>query len=400
MSKNEDIIIKQVYELYIEFFNFEERLKHKPKNETQGYFIDKITLDKIKGIINYDSIMPIIRNKNKEDSVKNKIKKHSKYKEFKNNIIPKKFNNYKELIEELNNKKEYILINSNLCYKISKREKYYDKGIEFTFTEDSIVLIFNKKEKISFPIKNCIIENLIVFRKTENKMNIKTEIKFKEDLEILIRLYYFYKNIKNKENTAFNELKEENKETVYLIDNSWLEKYKSSFAYNELENYLNKDENNKTKNTFVSQELIQKIISNLPNNFINKIKKLEKNEKFNYEYNKLNLKNKNDIRYLVNFQIINSKIYELLLNLNYELNDSIKKVDLYFIGQNKILLLFENKIDNPQIGYINNENMFITEFLLKKEKDYFSLTNLNKFFLNDFINLILNKEKNSTQITD
>ena len=149
-------------------------------------------------------------------------------------------------------------------------------------------MIFNKEDKISFQINDCIQKNFIFIQKVEEKNNNEFESKFNEDLEILIRLYYFNKQLKDKDNTNFSELKEENIETVYLINNSWLEKYKSFFSYNELENILNPNEKNKVTNTFISQDSIMKIISNLPKDYINKIKVFYKKEKFDYEYNNLN----------------------------------------------------------------------------------------------------------------
>ncbi len=256
MVKSEDNMkLKQIYELSVEFFNYEEFIKHKPKNEIQGYLIDKADIDIIKGLIDYNLIMPDIRIKKIYELIKNKIKRNTKYKEFKNNYVPKYFQNSKELIEELDNQKNFVLINTNLCVKISNEKMFLDKAIKFKFTEDDIVLIFNENDKISFPIKDCLNENLISIK------NIKRENKFKEDLEILIQIYYFHKKLKNKNNSTFKELKEEDKITVYLINNSWLEKYKSYFEFNTLKNYLN-------ENTKFSSYLIQKIILNLPNEYI------------------------------------------------------------------------------------------------------------------------------------
>ena len=70
-------------------------------------------------------------------------------------------------------------------------------------------------------------------------------IKFKDDLEILIRLYYNYRILKEKENKEFNFLNEDNSNTMYLINNNWIEKYKSFYEYNDLVNYLKANKNDK-----------------------------------------------------------------------------------------------------------------------------------------------------------
>ena len=59
------------------------------------------------------------------------------------------------------------------------------------------------------------------------------------------------------------------------------------------------------------------------------------------------------------------------------MNDSIKKFDLYFIENKKILLL-SNKIgynkDKDEIGYINNKGTFISEYIL----NYNEINNIKK----------------------
>ena len=64
--------------------------------------------------------------------------------------------------------------------------------------------------------------NNVIYTKQPNDI-----IKFNKDLEILVRMFYFNKYLK--ENDAFPILNSENGETVYLINNSWMEDYKSFF---------------------------------------------------------------------------------------------------------------------------------------------------------------------------
>ena len=51
--------------------------------------------------------MPDIRINKIDELIKNKIKRNTKHKEFKNNYVPKNFKNSKELIEELDNQKNF-----------------------------------------------------------------------------------------------------------------------------------------------------------------------------------------------------------------------------------------------------------------------------------------------------
>ena len=131
---------------------------------------------------------------------------------------------------------------------------------------------------------------------------------------------------------------------------------------------------------------------------INKKWKFDKNKIFKYEFKH----NQNGINYLCNNHIINSNIYKLLVEMKYKLNDFIKKFDLYFIGNKKILLL-SNKIggnkDIDEIGFINNKGIFIPEYILNYNDEYnISLDILNKFFKWDFFNIQINKEADICEI--
>ena len=138
-------------------------------------------------------------------------------------------------------------------------------------------MIFNENDKLYLTNnKNGIIEKSSLIHENSNSNGTpssgpkdadKTEkILFKNDLEILIRIFYFNKYLREKENNIFNELKnEENNETIYLINNSWMEEYKSFFDYNTLEQVLSKffDTNNITDN-YISESKIKNIMKNLP----------------------------------------------------------------------------------------------------------------------------------------
>ena len=344
MAKNDDPSDKQIYELCKAFYNYEKFLENILKNkEYIGYLIETDTLNKIKKKLDYERLKPYVEKDSYTNFAKN-IKKREKLKSVK----LKKFNDSKEFINELLKDKKYSLVHQDLLKKINS--DYNGNEIKYIITHDKISLIFNDNDKIYLTNnKNGIIEKSSLIQENSNsngtpssgpKDTDKTEaILFKNDLEILIRIFYFNKYLIEKENNIFNELKnEENNETIYLINNSWMEEYKSFFDYNTLEQILSKffDTNNITDN-YLPESKITNVMKSIPIEYINKINlkgQFAINKTFNYEQKDLN----NNVRYTYNNCIINSKIYKLLMDQKYKLNNSIKKADLFFIGNKKIIL--------------------------------------------------------------
>jgi hypothetical protein len=295
-----------------------------------------------------------------------------------------------------------------------------------------IILIFNDNDKVLFYNdktglidKSLLVQDNQLYKNlTDNSKKEITEIhpmdgySFKTDLEILIRLFYYYRFLKEKDNLDFKPLKVENNRSVYLINNDWIEKYKSFFEYKDLENYLlqlKDDRSNLIDNDFISEDYIRKLITNLPGEYINKLQskmksnnKFDKKEKFkNYEYDKV-IETKDgkqkEISYLINNQLINTKIHGLLIKGGYEISDEVKNGDLYFIGNKKILLLFKREIasDNnyDEIGYINGKNVFIPEYVLDYTNNDIKLSYFKIFFNSNFINFCSQSDKESCHIYD
>ena len=82
------------------------------------------------------------------------------------------------------------------------------------------------------------------------------------------------------------------------------------------------------------------------------------------------------------------------------MTDSIKSLDLYFIGNKKIYLLFHNDEDIDEIGFINDEGIFIPEFIMEYQGKKLgnNLDNLNNFFKKDFYEFYLDKKIDSCGI--
>ena len=419
-----------LFYLCSEFNKYEEFLAKKENlNDNQGYLIEKEAIESIKKKIFYNKLKPFLAQKYtiKTFISDTKVKEYlNKYKGIERNIIQVKFKNGEKLIKSLNDNKKYYLISRPLWNKICKNENIYDEGIQFSFEKNNVILYFNNKnEKLYFKIndgiieKSNFIENKSIYKKqeiikenneeddntaNENIVLSNQNFKFKKEIEILIRLFYYQIELKEKKNVSSNLL-ENNKETVYLINKLWIEKFKNFYEYKELELELKLEQINNSSTLFqdkydIYDSLIEDIISKLPINYINKIMKKNKNEFDNksikYDYNKINDKRR-EIKYLINNQIINYKIYELLNSLEYNISEQIK-TDLYFIENNKLVLLFQFPCkEKTEIGYINNENIFIPEFIIYNNENDISIDILNNFILNYFPKFKLNKIQNQIQ---
>ena len=413
LSSNQLKIINICEEFYKNEFFYKNFVKNQ---EYYGYLIENKIIDKIKTKINYEKIKPFVDKKEYE-----KCRKEIKDIEIKlEELTPKQYKKSKELMSELlNDNKSFYLIKQGYFSKIIDNSKLTGKEIHFKFNkDDTLIFIFSQNDNLTFTNnKSGVIDKSILLNNTKNiNVNSKEKVGFptpegpsqnvKNDLEILVRIFYYNKYLTEKENESFKELKkEENSETVYLIHNSWMEEYKSFFDYQYLENYLKNKKEYSDKfiqnNYNLSTETINDIIKNLPNEYINKINtknQFDKNKTFTYEFNQ----NKNGINYLCNNHIINSNIYQLLEESKYKLKDVIKTFDLYFVGSKKMLLLSNEKgsnKDSDEIGSINDKGIFIPEYILNyAENNSISLDILNKFFKNDFFNLLVNKEVDNLEI--
>ena len=333
MSKNDTISNSEIYYLCLAIYNYEKLFDNYVKDKIyQGNIIELSQFEKLKKKLDYERLKPLIVNDEYYTNILKQIKKKEKIKP----ISLKQYNNSNELLNELNNKK-LIVLNQDLLMKINKEIKV--KIIKFTLDKQRITIIFNDEDKLNFiNNKDGIIESSSLIKDNlnidfnspknqsgPNNNNRNMKIIFNKDIEILIRIFYYNKYLKEKENESFKELKkEENSETVYLIHNSWMEEYKSFFDYQYLENYLKNKKEYSDKfiqnNYNLSTETINDIIKNLPNEYINKINtknQFDKNKTFTYEFNQ----NKNGINYLCNNHIINSNIYQLLEESKYKLKD-------------------------------------------------------------------------------
>ena len=286
MSKYIDYSISlQLYDLCTEFYKYEQYLINHAKDQiSMCLLIDMKLIDNLKKQINYDKMKVYIEKNISYEEFREKIKGRTQ--KIKANINPEKFKSSDDLMQALKNEKKfYIISNFSLVKKICDNKNLVNTSIKYSLHKDKIILIFNDNDKLSFynNTTGLIDKSLLVQDNQINKNladNSKKEIieihpmkeySFKTDLEILIRLFYYYRFFKEKDNLDFKPLKIENNRSVYLINNDWIEKYKSFFEYKDLENYLlqlKDDRSNLIDNDFISEYYIRKLITNLPEEYI------------------------------------------------------------------------------------------------------------------------------------
>ena len=135
--------------------NFMKSLKQN-NIEDKCYLIDDELMKELKNKIHYEEL----KNHFKDESYISKILKSEKIIDIKNiNFINQsKFKNNQELEKALNANKKYWVINFSLWKLICIKEKENDKGIDYFFEDNQIILKLNENEKISFRKNNCIID--------------------------------------------------------------------------------------------------------------------------------------------------------------------------------------------------------------------------------------------------
>jgi len=275
MTKYVDsLIANQIFDLCTEFYKMEKLYENNFNEATYTcYFIDSKSIDNLKKHIDYDNLKIYISKLISREDFKTKLRKDKKDSKTKidTNLKPEKFNSSQELLTSLNKKKFYCIPNYNLIKKICQKSKIDKTDIKVTLHRDKIVIIFNENDKLTFFNNTTgLIEKSLLIQNSNSETMVKQPFnnnKFKDikdDLEILIRLYYNYRFLKEKENKEFNILSEDISESFYLISNNLIEKYKSFYEYNDLENYLKYSSKNdklyKKSLDIISKDYIESII--------------------------------------------------------------------------------------------------------------------------------------------
>ena len=397
---SKDSIAKTLYELCNEFYKLEKFYeKNLNKPPIKCYLIESKSIDSLKNEIKYDKLKEYIKENISPEQFKNVAKGNNS--KIIINLHQEKFNNSNDLLTELN-KKKYYIVNNNFASKILKISN--DTCMTVSLNKKEIIIAFNENDKLTFKYNSLgKIDKSMLNPNSNSEIFQKkpfNNYEFKNDLEILIRLYYNFRFLKGKRKKEFEPINDENSEVVYLLNNNLIAKYKSFYEYQDLENYLSQlnDKLNITNFKNISKDNIEKIISNLPGDYIKKLeakKKIEIKEKIDkYETQKFRGKYNSkdiDIPYSINNHIINSSIYTALTS--EKISAQLKSCDLYFIDNKKILLHNKMDFNSAEIGYINEENIFVPEFILYSTN--IQLSQLNNFLKKDFPAFCSNRKNES-----
>ena len=298
-------------------------------------------------------------------------------------IYPNLPDKYLAFICNLNDEKEYII---EFLYEFNDKtslENYFNKT-------DNLNLKFENKKSdiIDDKGKKCGIAYEII---EKDKNEIIEEIKMKDDILFMIKIYLFNKDLMNKislSKTEVNNEKNEEKiitfcEKCFLMDKEKMNLYKNYCLYDDLDKLLNDNINNIFKNSSDSKEELYS-----PNNIDNiyeylksnkKKKKYENKDAFQIDEKILDIKQKfinkeNEITYYDDFIIVNEDIYKQHHH-QLDIHNAEKKL---IVNQGKIIIFFEE--DNSfqaLMGKLNsdNSNDIVYELLFNFNK----LSSLKKF---------------------
>ena len=319
------------------------------------------------------------------------------------NIKTKEFKNSSEITSYLNTHLNLILVNAEFFDLVDIKKKNELKNIKFSINKNHIDFNFNltdkknKSESLYYSYNNIISSNTSLNLSLVNN---------------LIELYTFQESLKLK-------LKQKKKEKISmkLVDKEWIFNIKSHYNYNTLCDLIKnskiiKDKINNFESINNSTKLyyLKEVLKDLPENFLDDLlfnfylKEENNNKKYELSYKKekieYNISTK-EIKYINNFEFIDSKLFHHLMEINInkkEKEEDISRDVTCYIFGNKLLIIYENKsnVNTYICGYINNENLFISEYYF----DYLNIQLLEKKDSLDIFKILKNNEsKNYFNLT-
>ena len=348
-------------DIIIEFYLYEKKISIEYRNinsnfKGSGFFIDKKLIDSWKEGTNYGII--------KEQYLENNLIPKSKKKNaILNYFLDSKF--------DINNVVRIESLNS-----LSEEEfKRFSRKNSFVVINSSLYeLMIGKKEDEIKGIKYCIHNNeiSITFKDAHLKFNINYDniIYSYLDYNLFFIINLFFNEEKLKSNIRTKNEIEYN--TFVLVDKSFYSQLKKALNYNSLYNYLYnfliKGKNINFNIERIYNETIFKIIQNLPEDVINTIPINIEKEKFYLQWNIIKEKeiDNKKFKYINNAQIISIPLSNVLSQTIIDTNKIIIYSRFYYI-KNKILAIFKDRVTKLyyfQIGHIDDQNIFITEYII------------------------------------
>ena len=205
----------------------------------------------------------------------------------------------------------------------------------------------------------------------EDLASLKKTKKYQKELEILINLYLYEK----KDFKSY--IKENHNNKFYIIDKSWLYKYKSFYDYFYIRNYLS----NKNINELIFEELISNISEDYEEKIIKKDELLKPSF---HQYKELTKKTeKKNYKIIINYVIIDQKLFELFSN------NELIEVEIQELNNDEFLISFINAKYDIQLGkfYLNE---FIPAYIFDYNKNHFD-TLINLIQSENFLHFKNNK---------
>ena len=376
-SKNQELyeIIDTVIEYYNLENNFISNINNYVKNQIEiGYLINKKWIDEWQKNTHYEKIKKdYLYNNIIDKNLKNKILNYLLANNisqininYNNNNI--NINSSKELENFLRND-SLVIINISF-YKLIKKYLLNDINCirySYNYNERKITIYFSDNSHNSFQTnKNIIISNNII---NDNSI-----------IKAMIKIFYYQKYLNIKIHFAIQG----SLDRGWMVKKDWIQKFKKYYNYETIYNVLQqkKDLLEKIQNQYSSltDNIIEEEIINkkyFQQNFIDDIKHKERNNQLNLElidgkmiFKEIKIKKPKQklIKYLTNLEFIPGDVISFFLNIyKHEFNDKYIEVK-YFIGKEKIIIIFnENNVCYCEIGCIYN-NIFIAHLIIDFNK--------------------------------
>jgi len=372
--------IRRICDSTINYYNFENKILNDLKNKQCSYdieyelLISQNWIDKWKKISNYESIKAnyLKNNINNKDNMINDLIYH----------LEKNKLDYNELFRSIN------------VRKYNKKEE-----IEFYLKKDSLVLIdykflvnfeinysnkLSKYKAFNNKIHIYLDNEILSFISNNNTISINGIINY-SNLKQLIKIFYFQKKVKS------STIKEKNNiNKFYLINKKVINTYKNAFNYKQLYDFLmsnSKTQNinydyleindyYKVVNEFVNNDFIEQFIQIEESKIITEFKD---NEIFKELVYKINSPSEKNLKYIINFEIVDKDIKEFFIKSNIAKEEHFISLYSFKADNGKILIIFDKDNKNfYEIGHLNDNEDFIIEYLIDE------LENKNKYSIVDY----------------
>jgi hypothetical protein len=199
--------------------------------------------------------------------------------------------------------------------------------------------------------------------------------RIKQQIEILILIYYYEKLVKN------NDMPNSIQYNYYIINSEWIEKYKNYYYYNDFSKLLNKEKNNSNINFNIidsykkeyTEKYFKEYIKILPQNVL---LNLSFKSRKGIQAELLKIKNLN---YYNECYIIPGKIFDLIIKLEYNKNPSSLKINTKEISSyngNILINVYSTNIDHIILNLGDMKGLL---FNIKYIISYFSQKDYNDF---------------------